>query len=112
MAAADDVRGACDAGREKSFFEIAPRVGGRRAVVGNKAAFGRHHDLVAVKTLRRKLFERRADGALASLQAVIDRAVDDVAAGLHGAHRGIVVKPVGFIVVVAEIGADADGGER
>ena len=99
-----------NAGLDKSLLEVAPRVFGRRAVVGNKAAFGRDDDFVAVIAFVGEFFERGADGALASLKPIVDRAVDDVAAGLDGADDGLVVKLVRCVVVVAEIGAETDGG--
>ena len=48
--------------------------------------------------------------AFASLQPVVDRAVDDVAAGLDRAHNRSVILLVGGVVVISQIGAEADGG--
>src|SRR5215211_143551 len=55
--------------------------------------------------------DRIADGALAALEAVVGRGVDDVGAQLDGARDGVGVSAVGLVVRAAEVRADADGGE-
>src|SRR5581483_7178126 len=106
---AGDVRSRGDAGVDESLGEVSARVARRLLIERQKAALGRDHDFVAAVAPGPELLQRGADGALAALAAVIDRAVDDVAARLHRAHDCGGVLAVRGVVVVAEIGADADG---
>src|SRR5215207_9100874 len=57
------------------------------------------------------MFDGFADGALAPLEAVVGRGVDDVDAEFDGAPDGVGVGAVGLFVRAAEVRADADGGE-
>ena len=111
MDPADHIGKLCNAGLDEGFLKVTARVRRRFPIVRNKTTFGCHNDLIAVETSGTEFLKRRSDGALAALQAVIDGAVDDIAAGLDGADNGLVVLLVGVGVVISQIGADADGGE-
>ena len=109
VAAADDIGGAGEAGLDKSVLDVLARFLGRRAVIGYEAAFGGDDDLVAVETLAAEFFERRADGAFAALEAVVDGAVEDVAAGADRRDDGLVILLIGGVVIVPQVGAEANG---
>ena len=111
VAAGRQVRRRGDAGLHERIDEIALDVGRRRAVEREVAALGRDDDAAPVEALLGEVAERRADGALAPLEAVVDRAVDHVAAELDAARDRAAVELVRRRVVVAEVGADADRGK-
>src|SRR5688572_5442822 len=110
MIVADDIGRAGDARLKEGFFEIAPQIGRRRAVVRNEPSFGRDDDFIPCKSFGSKILQGCAHRALASLQAIIYCAVDHIAATLNRAADGLGVLTVGLGVVITEISADADGG--
>ena len=111
MATGDDFSELRYAGRDERRLKITPNVARRNAVVRNKAALGRDNDLIAIEPPRRELFQRSADGAFASLAAVIDSGVDDITARFDGANDRIVVELVCLRIVIAQISTDADRRE-
>jgi hypothetical protein len=96
---------------DEGGLKVTAHVRGRNGIERNEAALGRDDDFVSIKSSRRHFLERCTDGALASLAAVIDRGVDDVAARFDGMNDRVVVELVRFGVVVAEIGAEPDRRE-
>ena len=95
-------------GVDKSLGKIAAWIARRRAVKRQKTTFGRDDHFVAAVALGRELLERGADRSFASLTAIVDRAVDDVAARFDGANDRFSVLLVGGVVMIAEISAHAD----
>ena len=109
MTSADDIRGGREARLEEGFFDIASCILRRRAVIGYEAALGGDHDFIPAVTFGRHLLESAADGPLASLEAIVDGAVDDVAAGFDSADNRSVVRLVRRIVIISQVSPDADG---
>ena len=108
MVTADDIRRGGHPGVDKSLGKIAAWIARRRAVKRQKTAFGRDDHFVAAVALGRELLQRRADRSFASLTAIVDRAVDDVAARFDGANDRFAVLSVRVFVMIAEISTDAD----
>src|SRR5262245_47822578 len=111
MATGDDFSDLRYAGRDERRLKIAPNVARWNRIVRNKATFCRYHDLVTIESPRCELFQGSADGAFASLAAVVNGGVDDITARFDGANDRIVVELVSLRIVIAEISADADGRE-
>src|SRR5688572_7530560 len=108
MRVADDIGRASDAGLEEGFFEIAPDIGWRRAVIRDEPSLGGDNDFIPLKSLGRKMLQGCADRALASLQAIIDCAVNHVTAALNRAADSLAVLTVGLGIVISEISADTN----
>jgi hypothetical protein len=68
--------------------------------------------LLAEKTLAGELTQGLAHAAFASLAAIVDGRVDDVHAELDGPYYRLRVQQVGFLVVLPEVGSEADRGQR
>src|ERR687895_762272 len=109
MTVADDIGRASDAGLKEGFFEIAPHIGWRRAVIRDEPSLRGNDDFIPFKSFGGKILQGCADGALASLQAIIYRAIDHVASALNRAANRLAVLTVGLVVVISEISADPDG---
>src|SRR5687768_9447094 len=109
MRVADDIGRAGDAGLKEGFFEIAPHIDWRRAVIRDEPSLGSDNNFIPLKSLGRKILQGCADCALASLQAIIYRAVDHVTAALNRAADSLAVLTVGLRVVISEISADTNG---
>jgi hypothetical protein len=107
-----DVLGADEAGRDVSALEIIRDVGGHFAIGREESALGADHDFIARKSAPREFFESRADGALAALEAIIDRGIQHVCAAFNRGDDGFGVSAVGCVVGLAEIGAEADRTEQ
>ena len=109
MTAAHEIFKACDAGFDKCFLDVAPHVAWRRAVKRQIAALRANNDFISREAfVFRQELQRGADGSFTSLEAIVCRCVDDIRARLHCAHHGVGVSGVGFLIRVAEIGADAE----
>src|SRR6266446_8849028 len=93
-------------------IEIFVGVRGHGTIGGEIAAFGAQDEFVAREAFLRKLLEGGADAALAALETIVDGRVDNVEAILDGGDYGGGVGAVGFVVGLAEVGADAQGRKR
>src|SRR5229473_320044 len=76
------------------------------------------HDFIGLENSRLNVpaidifVEGGADAALAALETIVDGRVDNVEARLDGGDDGGGVGAVGFVVRLAEVGADAQGRKR
>src|SRR4029453_15159257 len=109
VTSADDIRGGREARLEEGLFDIASCILRRRAVIGYKTALGGDHDFIPAVTFGGNFLERGANGPLPSLQAIVDGAVDDVAAGFDSADNRLVIRLVRRIVIISQVSPDADG---
>src|SRR6266571_2837401 len=112
MAAGGKILGAEHSPLNVFTEKIFVRVGGHRAVRRQITALRAQNDFFARKTFRPKLLQRRADAAFAALEAIINRAVEDVDAALHGGKDSNGIRFIGLFVGLAEIGSDSQRGKR
>ena len=107
VAAADDLVSRRSALFDDVFDDPRPRVARRLVAEWDEAAFrGDDHFVARRPPGVYQLFERRADDPLATLEAVVDRRIKDVAAQLDGAADGLLVHAVCALVSVAQVGAE------
>ena len=64
--------------------------------------------ICALELERQKEEERLPDHPLAALGPVVDRGVEEVAAEVHRVDDRLAVAPIDGVVLVAEIGPEAD----
>ena len=107
-----EVFGPQDRRADERLVDIGPRIRRILAVEGKESALGGHQDLVPRRTPQPDQgAESGAHGPLAALVAVVDRAVQDVTAQLHGANDGVPVELVGPGILVAQIRSEANRGQ-
>src|SRR5208337_77487 len=111
MAAGNDLLHADDAGVQEFLLEIGRRVRRFFAIEGQETALGGQDDFVALDFAGgNQCCQRLGDGAFASLVSVIDGRIDDVDAHQHRLRDGLSVTRIVGGGGLAEVGADADGG--
>ena len=98
---------------ENPLFDELPReifagIGRHIAVRREEAGLGAEHDFVPREAAGNQFLQGGADGPFTSLEAVIDRRVDDVEAALDRRDDSTAIGIVGGFVRLAEVRADAD----
>ena len=110
---ADHVLGAEDPGADVGVAHVGRGVGRDAAVERDVPALRAHHDLLAWEAaLPGEGGERLAEHPLAALRAVVDRGVEEVAAEVGRVDDRRAGPPVGLVVLLAEVGAEADRGDE
>src|SRR5260370_29271303 len=107
VTASDDVLRAKHSRLEIFSEEILVWIGWHRPIRRQIAAFRAKNQLLARNAFRGELLDRGADAALAPLEAVVDRRVNDVDSALSCRNHRRRVALVGFRVRLTEVRADA-----
>ena len=113
VAVGHHVRRVEDAGHDEGLLHVGVAVARGRAVVWDETALRCDQHFVATAgSVLDQLGQRLADRPLAALAAVVDRAVNDVAPGLDGLLDRGAIERVRRGIVLAEIRAEPDCGQR
>ena len=114
VTARNDVLLLDDARPEKSVHDIAQKIilaCRLLSVERDEPALCSHDDLFPTDlSLGKRILQTFTDRALAALATVVHRGIDDVASEVQAEGHGLTVQPVGLFVLIAQVGADSDGG--
>src|SRR5437868_2915979 len=108
MASVDDLVGRESQALLVLLAQVPVRVLGQLFIERQVTGFGRDDELAPPAAILTGSAQSRANAPLASLMAVIDRRVDEIAPELDGSDDGAAVRRVGVARRRTQEGSDAD----
>src|SRR5208282_1115630 len=111
VAARRDILGAEDSRLKELARKILIRIVRHFAVGSEESGFRAENNLITQEAFSSQLLQRSADGAFASLQAIIDGGVHHIDAAFHGGYDGARVGSIGWFIRITEIRPDPDRGK-
>jgi hypothetical protein len=113
MPAGDEVFGFEDARLHVHVAHVLGGIDRNRPVEREVAALRAEDELIAARhVLALERHQHLTDQPLAALGAVVDRGVEQVAAEMEGVDDRLAIACVGGVVLVAQVGAEADRRDR